>query len=175
MSRPLTLLTIHAHPDDETISTGGGLARWAAEGVRVVCLTSNLGEHGEIVVPELDTPENRARLAEIRGEELRRGRARPGPSESRPPGRPADREAFMARMAAASGPVTTSVDVAAFLERKRAAIEEHATQIHRDGVFLGLTLDDWRELAPPEAFSLRAARGRAEVRLPEDALFAGLR
>jgi hypothetical protein len=29
-------------------------------------LTSNLGEHGEIVVPELDTPENHPRLAEIR-------------------------------------------------------------------------------------------------------------
>src|SRR3989304_5217440 len=89
--------------------------------------------------------------------------------------RGAEREAFMARMAAASGPVTTSVDVAAFLERKRAAIEEHATQIHRDGVFLGLTLDDWRERAPPEGFRLRAARGLAEVRLPEDDLFAGLR
>src|SRR3989304_2371203 len=97
------------------------------------------------------------------------------PDPDDPPERRAEREAFMARMAAASGPVTTSVDVAAFLERKRAAIEEHATQIHRDGVFLGLTLDDWRELAPPADFSLRAARGLAEVRLPEDDLFAGLR
>ena len=76
MSRPFTLLTIHAHPDDETISTGGVMARYAAEGSRVVCLTSNLGEHGEIVVPEMDTPENHARLAEIRGEELARALGR---------------------------------------------------------------------------------------------------
>jgi hypothetical protein len=52
----LTLLTVHAHPDDETISTGGVMARYAAEGVRVVCVTCTGGEHGEIVVPELDTP-----------------------------------------------------------------------------------------------------------------------
>ena len=74
MTRPLTLLTIHAHPDDETISTGGVMARYLAEGERVVCLTSNLGEHGEIVVPDMDTPENHARLADIRGQELAEAR-----------------------------------------------------------------------------------------------------
>ena len=56
MSDQLTLLTVHAHPDDETISTGGVMARYAAEGVRVVCVTCTGGEHGEIVVPEMDTP-----------------------------------------------------------------------------------------------------------------------
>jgi LmbE family N-acetylglucosaminyl deacetylase len=33
MTRPLTLLTIHAHPDDERISTGGVKARYRAEGL----------------------------------------------------------------------------------------------------------------------------------------------
>ena len=83
MTRPLTLLTIHAHPDDETITTGGVMARYRAEGLRVVCLTSNLGEHGEIVVPELDTPENHARLAEIRRGELAEALQRLGGIESR--------------------------------------------------------------------------------------------
>jgi N-acetyl-1-D-myo-inositol-2-amino-2-deoxy-alpha-D-glucopyranoside deacetylase len=83
MPAPLTLLTVHAHPDDESISTGGIMARYAAEGVRVVCVTCTGGEHGEIVVPELDTPDNHARLAEIRAEELRRALARLGPIESR--------------------------------------------------------------------------------------------
>ena len=83
MTRPLTLLTIHAHPDDETISTGGVMARYLDEGLRVVCLTSNLGEHGEIVVPELDTPENHARLAAIRGQELAEALRRLGGVESR--------------------------------------------------------------------------------------------
>ena len=66
MSKPLTMLLVHAHPDDETIGTGGVMAKYAAEGARVVCVTCTGGEHGEIVVPALDTPENHARLAEIR-------------------------------------------------------------------------------------------------------------
>jgi mycothiol conjugate amidase Mca len=83
MSAALTLMTVHAHPDDETISTGGVMARYAAEGVRVVCVTCTGGEHGEIVVPELDTPENHARLAELRREELRRALERLGAIESK--------------------------------------------------------------------------------------------
>src|SRR5437762_13461352 len=45
-----TLLMVHAHPDDETITTGGTLARYAAEGVRTVvvtCTSGNLGEGPE--------------------------------------------------------------------------------------------------------------------------------
>lgn len=74
-----SLMTVHAHPDDETISTGGVMARYAAEGHRVICVTCTGGEHGEIVVPELDTPENHARLAEIRRKELARALAHLGP------------------------------------------------------------------------------------------------
>ncbi len=71
----LALMTVHAHPDDETITTGGIMAKYAAEGIRVVCVTSTYGENGEIVVPELDTPENHARLGEIRQLELVRALA----------------------------------------------------------------------------------------------------
>jgi mycothiol conjugate amidase Mca len=78
---PLTLMTVHAHPDDETISTGGVMARYASEGLRVVCVTCTGGEEGEIVVPDLDTPENHARLAEIRAVELERALAHLGPIE----------------------------------------------------------------------------------------------
>ena len=83
MPERLTLLLVHAHPDDETIGTGGVMARYAAEGARVMCVTCTGGEHGEIVVPEMDTPENHARLGEIRAEELRRALAQLGPVESR--------------------------------------------------------------------------------------------
>jgi LmbE family N-acetylglucosaminyl deacetylase len=65
-----TLMTIHAHPDDETIGTGGVMAKAVAAGHRVVLATCTRGELGEIVVPELDTPENHRRLAEIRAAEL---------------------------------------------------------------------------------------------------------
>lgn len=70
MTEPLTLMVVHAHPDDEVIGSGGLFARSSAEGVRTVLVTCTLGEEGEIVVPEMDTPENHARLAEIREQEL---------------------------------------------------------------------------------------------------------
>jgi len=82
-SRPPTVVFVHAHPDDESISTGGVMARYAAEGAHVVCVTCTGGEHGEIVVPELDTPENHARLAEIRREELARALAQLGAIDQR--------------------------------------------------------------------------------------------
>jgi N-acetyl-1-D-myo-inositol-2-amino-2-deoxy-alpha-D-glucopyranoside deacetylase len=291
MAAPLTLMTVHAHPDDETIGTGGVMAKYAAEGARVVCVTCTGGEHGEIVVPEMDTPENHAVLGSIRAEELRRALAQLGPNvESRKLGyvdsgmmgtpendapesfwqadfdaavekllaivrevRPqvmvgyndfggyghpdhirsalickaafersvaedgdaapvklyetagwnrrredvqkraeergvkawwganddeteeqkSEREAYMARMLAAQGPVTTSLDVADYLPNKYAALGEHVTQLPKDGFFLALTLDDWRELLHVEEFTLRVSR--TGVRIPEDDLFAGLR
>jgi N-acetyl-1-D-myo-inositol-2-amino-2-deoxy-alpha-D-glucopyranoside deacetylase len=275
-----SLLTVHAHPDDETISTGG--------------------EHGEIVVPELDTPENHARLRAIRADELARALAQLGPIDSRnlgyvdsgmmgtpqndEPGsfwtadldeaagrlvrivretRPqvivgyndfggyghpdhirsaqvaklafaragdpawypeqltgglspwtpaklyetvmdmtrrqelleimqqrgvrtwltgredetdeerAEREAHVARMAAAAGPKTTSVDVREVLDAKVAAIREHVTQIAEGSWFLALTPDEWRQYQPAEDFTLRVAR-TGLVEIPESDLFAGL-
>ncbi len=44
---PLTLMAVHAHPDDESISTGGILARYAAEGVRTVLVTCTDGGCGD--------------------------------------------------------------------------------------------------------------------------------
>ncbi len=46
------------------------MAAAAAAGQRVVLVTCTRGEMGEIVVPELDTPENHRRLGEIRAAEL---------------------------------------------------------------------------------------------------------
>ena len=51
-----TLMTVHAHPDDETIGTGGAMAKAVAAGRRVVLVTGTRGELGEIVVPDMDTP-----------------------------------------------------------------------------------------------------------------------
>ena len=67
-----TLMTVHAHPDDETIGTGGTMAKAVAQGRRVVLITCTRGEMGEIVVPEMDTPDNHRRLGEIRAGELER-------------------------------------------------------------------------------------------------------
>lgn len=44
---------VHAHPDDESISTGATMARYSAEGCHVTLVTCTLGEEGEIHVPAL--------------------------------------------------------------------------------------------------------------------------
>ncbi|HEY6058777.1 MAG TPA: PIG-L family deacetylase [Candidatus Limnocylindrales bacterium] len=79
--RPLTLMTVHAHPDDESIGTGGVMARAVAEGRRVVLVTCTRGEMGEIVIPDLDTPDNHRRLAELRAAELEAAMAELGVTE----------------------------------------------------------------------------------------------
>jgi LmbE family N-acetylglucosaminyl deacetylase len=43
-----TLVCFHAHPDDESISTGGSMARAHTEGHRVVLVVATNGEHGEV-------------------------------------------------------------------------------------------------------------------------------
>ena len=76
-----TLMTVHAHPDDETIGTGGTMAKAVAEGRRVILVTCTRGEMGEIVVPDMDTPDNHRRLGEIRAEELERAMGHLGVTE----------------------------------------------------------------------------------------------
>jgi LmbE family N-acetylglucosaminyl deacetylase len=46
-NRPLTLMAVHAHPDDEVTSSGGALARYAAEGVTTVVVTCTDGRCGD--------------------------------------------------------------------------------------------------------------------------------
>jgi LmbE family N-acetylglucosaminyl deacetylase len=46
-TRPLTLMAVHAHPDDEALGTGGVLARCADEGIRTVLVTCTNGELGD--------------------------------------------------------------------------------------------------------------------------------
>ena len=68
MPGSLTLMAVHAHPDDEAISTGGILARTAAEGIRTVLVTCTGGEVGEISPHTEVSPAN---LASVRERELR--------------------------------------------------------------------------------------------------------
>src|SRR5436309_15279207 len=62
-----TLLAVHAHPDDETITMGGTLARCSAEGVRTIVVTCTRGDLGEVRDPSL-VGQN---VAEVRQRELR--------------------------------------------------------------------------------------------------------
>ena len=45
----MKVLAVHAHPDDESIWTGGALARFAKQGAEVTVLTCTNGEEGEII------------------------------------------------------------------------------------------------------------------------------
>ena len=70
VSQSLCLLTVHAHPDDESSKGAGTVARYHAEGVHTVLVCCTGGEEGEILNPALDTPEAHARIADLRREEL---------------------------------------------------------------------------------------------------------
>ena len=52
-----TLVTFHAHPDDESIATGGVMAKAADEGHRVVLVVATRGEQGEVAEGFLKTGE----------------------------------------------------------------------------------------------------------------------
>ena len=43
----LTLMAVHAHPDDEVLGTGGVFARYSEDGVRTVLVTCTNGEQGD--------------------------------------------------------------------------------------------------------------------------------
>ena len=50
---PRRLLAVHAHPDDESITMGGTLSRYAGSGAVVTLVTATLGEEGEVIGDEL--------------------------------------------------------------------------------------------------------------------------
>lgn len=66
------IVFVHAHPDDESLATGGTIARYAAEGAHVCLITCTSGEAGEVAdVPDLGTVEEiTERLGDVRRDEL---------------------------------------------------------------------------------------------------------
>jgi LmbE family N-acetylglucosaminyl deacetylase len=71
--RTLTLMAVHAHPDDEALGTGGILARYADEGVNTVLVTCTNGELGDGpggIKPE-DPKHDEALVVPLRLQELR--------------------------------------------------------------------------------------------------------
>jgi LmbE family N-acetylglucosaminyl deacetylase len=73
MGETLTMMAVHAHPDDEASSTGGVLATYSAQGIRTVVVTCTNGEFGDApggIKPGQDGHDERAvaqqRLAELR-------------------------------------------------------------------------------------------------------------
>lgn len=67
------ILFVHAHPDDETLTTGVAMGHYARAGHPVHLLTCTLGEEGEVIPPELVELDaaHGDRLGAYRREELR--------------------------------------------------------------------------------------------------------
>lgn len=63
-------MAVHAHPDDESISTGGILAKYSAIGIRTVLVYGTRGEAGDILNPEFVPPKPGLNIKEIRAIEL---------------------------------------------------------------------------------------------------------
>jgi len=70
MTERFTLMAVHAHPDDECMSTGGVLVRYVRAGVRTVLVTATRGEEGEVVDPEMNPAEVKPKLGDVRTAEL---------------------------------------------------------------------------------------------------------
>lgn len=77
-----SLLLVHAHPDDETITCGGVMALAARAGVPVTLVTCTRGELGEVIPPSLRHLAGEA-LGEYRAGELARACAALGVTDRR--------------------------------------------------------------------------------------------
>ena len=64
------VLLAHAHPDDESISTGGAIAALLATGASVLVVTGTRGERGEVVAGPYSALEGTPALAPHREREL---------------------------------------------------------------------------------------------------------
>ena len=66
------LLIVHAHPDDESITTGTLMAGYVRQGVQVTLVTCTLGEEGEILMEDAQhlASHSEDRLGEHRYQEL---------------------------------------------------------------------------------------------------------
>jgi len=69
---PLRMLTVHAHPDDESSKGAPTVAKYRSEGIAstLVCCTG--GEAGDILNPAMERPDVRQNLAQVRLDELQR-------------------------------------------------------------------------------------------------------
>ena len=146
------LLFVHAHPDDETLTTGITMTRYARNGYPVHVLTCTLGEEGEVVPPgllHLDVHHDDA-LGPHRREELRGAMAALGVTHEvlgEGEGRlSAYRDSGMAGLGVPPGPDTFAAAdlqvaaglVAAVIRRVRPAVvvtyDAHGGYLHPDHV-----------------------------------------
>lgn len=124
------LLAVHAHPDDETISTGALVATWAAAGRPVTVVTCTRGEQGE-VIPEA--------LRHLEGAGERLARHREGELAAALEALGVRDHVFLDQVAVAGLPLRRIVDSGmAWVASGRAG----AADAVPDGAFVTVPLDD---------------------------------
>tara|TARA_B100000902_G_scaffold390186_1_gene438678 strand:+ start:2029 stop:2865 length:837 start_codon:yes stop_codon:yes gene_type:complete len=64
------MMTIHAHPDDESSKGAGSVALYSDAGVKATLVCCTGGEEGDILNPAMDLPEVRENIGAVRREEL---------------------------------------------------------------------------------------------------------
>ncbi|MCL5970681.1 MAG: PIG-L family deacetylase [Patescibacteria group bacterium] len=64
----MKVIFVFAHPDDESFSSAGTIAKLTQKGIEVKLITATRGEAGQVGSPPIATPEN---LGKVREEELR--------------------------------------------------------------------------------------------------------
>ena len=74
MTEQLRLMAVHAHPDDESSKGAATMARYVAEGAKVLVATCTGGERGSVLNPQMDRPEVLADIANIRRAEMTKAR-----------------------------------------------------------------------------------------------------
>ncbi len=75
MPGPLRLLTVHAHPDDESSKGAATVAKYADDGVAATLVCCTGGEEGDVVNKAMDRPDVRDRLPAVRRRELEQAAA----------------------------------------------------------------------------------------------------
>lgn len=164
------VLAVHAHPDDETLATGVALATLAERGHAVHVLTCTLGDHGEVLVPELQHLEGTEGLAPHRRGELAAAAAALGVGhrvlgeevDAPDPGAVRYRDSGMAGSPEATHPqALVNADRA---ELAAAVVEE----IRRVGADIVLTYDETGGYGHPDHVAVHRAVVAAVRSMPAD-------
>ncbi len=66
------ILTVHAHPDDESSKGAGSIARYSDHGARTVLVCCTGGEEGDVLNPAMNRAEVVENIAAVRRDELAR-------------------------------------------------------------------------------------------------------
>lgn len=165
------VVAVHAHPDDEAITTGGTLFDLARRGADVLVVTCTLGEEGEVIPPALAHLEGSPELADHRREELAQamatlgvGHTFLGADPSLPPGqqRPRWRDSGMAGSEAARHP---DAFVAAPVDEAAALLAARLRELRPDVV---LTYDPTGGYQHPDHIKVHEVTVAAWAQLAED-------